>query len=468
MKASTFLLILLAATFLADVVIAAPSNQDREEEAYIVQVDDWPSKIADKFYDNVQAYPAIVEATNTKAAVDDSFTAIDTPDGIEIGQKLWIPAQIDPIQVALARRSDVTGIYKGFSSAASSPGIDITIYLNADQTFMRVYDYLNGESPVVQLGTWELNETGQIVAMITGQENQVYDPPKTMIFIPQDEQLHYLADQGGYYLPLVRLDALATQRQQLPYDVFTANQDVRDHGFGGIYKAFAPSASCCGQDFTLILNPIDNTAQLTTNFHNGEPAIIEVGSWTAGDDDRLSVILTGQKEHTYDAPQITTLAWGDGQLTVIEAGPAGFGSEGLPFYRTFAIHIAQALQAGGDRAITYYLQRSLGQSPDVVNLWAVELINTRLQALLEEQYDRFLQNMTTPGVVSKEESVFYVLGQGDEGQAIFLLDEATNTIEVKLLSDQDMAEYNEGGEEIQDLPTEVTTAIANWQNTHGQ
>ena len=100
MNASTCLLILLAATFLADVVKAAPSNQDREE-AYIVQADDWLSKIADKFYDNVLAYPAIVEATNTKAAVDDSFTAIDTPDGIEIGQKLWIPAQIDPIQVAL-------------------------------------------------------------------------------------------------------------------------------------------------------------------------------------------------------------------------------------------------------------------------------------------------------------------------------------------------------------------------------
>ena len=76
--------------------------------------------------------------------------------------------------------------------------------------------------------------------------------------------------------------------------------------------------------------------------------------------------------------------------------------------------------------------------------------------------------MTTPGVVSKEESVFYVLGQGDEGQAIFLLDEANNTIEVKLLSDKDMAEYTEGGQEIQNLPTDVTTAIANWQNTHGQ
>ena len=467
MKASTFSLILLAATFLADVVIAAPSNQDREAEAHIVQADDWLSKIADKFYDNVLAYSAIVDATNTKAAVGDSFTAIDNLDVIEIGQKLRIPTQIDAIQVALARRSDVTGIYKGFSSAASSPGIDSTIYLNVDQTFKEVSDYLNGESPIVEVGTWELNEAGQIVAIITGQEDEVYYTPHTMILTPQAEQLNLMADKYASRT-WVRLDALATQRQQLPYDSFTANQEVRDHGFGGIYKAFAPSASCCGQDFTLILNSTDNTAQLTTNFHNGDPAIIEVGVWKADEDDRLTVTLTGQKEQTYDTPQMIRLAWGEGQLTVIEAGPAGFGSEGLVFYHTFAIHIAQSLKAGGDEAITYYLQRSLGQPPDVVNLWAVELINTRLQALLEEQYDRFVQNMTTPGVVSKEESVFYVLGQGDEGQAIFLLDEANNTIEVKLLSDKDMAEYTEGGQEIQNLPTDVTTAIANWQNTHGQ
>ena len=466
MKASTFSLILLAATFLADVVIAAPSNQDRKEEAHIVQADDWLSKIADKFYDNVLAYPAIVEATNTKAAVDDSFTAIDNLDVIEIGQKLRIPAQIDAIQVALARRSDVTGIYKGFSSAASSPGIDSTIYLNVDQTFKEVSYYFDGESPIVEVGTWELNETGQIVAIITGQEDRVYYTPQTMILTPQAEQLHLMADKY-YSQTWVRLDALATQRQQLPYDSFTANREVRNHGFEGIYKAFAPSASCCGQDFTLILNS-KNTVQLTTNFHKGDPEIIEVGVWQADEDDRLTVTLTGQQERTYDTPRMSKLAWGDGQLTVIEAGPAGFGSEGLVFYHTFAIHMAQALKAGGDEAITYYLQRSLGQSPDVVNLWAVELINTRLQALLEEQYDRFVQNMTTPGVVSKEESVFYVLGQGDEGQAIFLLDEANNTIEVKLLSDQDMAEYNEGGQEIQNLPTDVTTAIANWQNTHGQ
>jgi multiple sugar transport system substrate-binding protein len=40
----------------------------------------------------VLAYPAIVEFTNEKAAEDSSYTAIDNPDFIEIGWKIYIPS----------------------------------------------------------------------------------------------------------------------------------------------------------------------------------------------------------------------------------------------------------------------------------------------------------------------------------------------------------------------------------------
>lgn len=68
---------------------SSPSQADGQ--AYIVQADDWLSKLADKFYGDMFTYPAIVEATNAEAAQDDSFAVIDNPDLIEIGQKLWIP-----------------------------------------------------------------------------------------------------------------------------------------------------------------------------------------------------------------------------------------------------------------------------------------------------------------------------------------------------------------------------------------
>jgi len=57
----------------------------------VVQADDWLSKIADKFFGDVLAYPAIAEATNAKAETDDSYAVIEDVNLIEPGWKLCIP-----------------------------------------------------------------------------------------------------------------------------------------------------------------------------------------------------------------------------------------------------------------------------------------------------------------------------------------------------------------------------------------
>jgi raffinose/stachyose/melibiose transport system substrate-binding protein len=57
----------------------------------IVQVDDWLSKLADKFWDDPAAYPAIADATNAKNAVDPSYAKIEDVDFIDVGWKLCIP-----------------------------------------------------------------------------------------------------------------------------------------------------------------------------------------------------------------------------------------------------------------------------------------------------------------------------------------------------------------------------------------
>ncbi len=70
------------------------------ESDVTVQADDWLSKIADKFYGDVLAFPAIVEATNNKAGTDDSYTTIGNPDIIEPGWKLCLPS-VEDAQVIL-------------------------------------------------------------------------------------------------------------------------------------------------------------------------------------------------------------------------------------------------------------------------------------------------------------------------------------------------------------------------------
>lgn len=65
------------------------------ENDVVVQADDWLSKLAEKFYGDVFAYPAIVEATNKQAEVDDSYATIVYADLIEPGWKICIPSTAD-------------------------------------------------------------------------------------------------------------------------------------------------------------------------------------------------------------------------------------------------------------------------------------------------------------------------------------------------------------------------------------
>lgn len=56
----------------------------------IVQRDDWLSKLSEKFYGEVLAFPAIAEATNAKTVVDPTYAFIENVDLIEPGWKLCI------------------------------------------------------------------------------------------------------------------------------------------------------------------------------------------------------------------------------------------------------------------------------------------------------------------------------------------------------------------------------------------
>lgn len=72
-------------------VQAAPPTDDAAAEVYVVQADDWLGKLAEKFYGTPLAYPAIIEATNSKASQDDMFVPIDDPNRLVVGQALFAP-----------------------------------------------------------------------------------------------------------------------------------------------------------------------------------------------------------------------------------------------------------------------------------------------------------------------------------------------------------------------------------------
>ncbi|MCQ3976815.1 MAG: hypothetical protein DPW09_25590 [Anaerolineae bacterium] len=69
-------------------------------ESYVVQADDTMGLIANKFLGNTQAYNLIVEATNAAAAADATYTSIDDPNIINVGQALCIPGSAEETAAA--------------------------------------------------------------------------------------------------------------------------------------------------------------------------------------------------------------------------------------------------------------------------------------------------------------------------------------------------------------------------------
>ena len=97
-KFSKFVTIAILLTLMVSLVPGQTQAQGVDcESDVVVQANDWLSKIADKEYGDVLAYPAIMQATNAKAAADDSYATIDNADLIEPGWKLCIPSSADAL-----------------------------------------------------------------------------------------------------------------------------------------------------------------------------------------------------------------------------------------------------------------------------------------------------------------------------------------------------------------------------------
>jgi hypothetical protein len=87
---------------MASVAGAAPLAQG---ESYTVQKDDSLWGIAEKYLGNGAAYPAIMDATNEKAAEDDTFAKIVDAGLIQPGWKLWIPTAEEAVALVEAAKA---------------------------------------------------------------------------------------------------------------------------------------------------------------------------------------------------------------------------------------------------------------------------------------------------------------------------------------------------------------------------
>lgn len=92
-------IVVMLGWMLATEVYAAGPPEQGEGQEYVVQTDDWLSKLAEKYLGDGNQWPRIVEATNTKAVVDARLITIKNPNIIFPGQIIFIPTLGMPLPV---------------------------------------------------------------------------------------------------------------------------------------------------------------------------------------------------------------------------------------------------------------------------------------------------------------------------------------------------------------------------------
>jgi LysM repeat protein len=349
MKRMALLALILVLGMSAGLAVAAPSDQEADGEVYVVQKDDWLSKIADKYYGDPKAYPTIVEATNAKAAEDDSFAVIDNPDLIFVGQKLWIPSAEpaaqpgeSPTLVAL-RNATYQGIY--------DEPVQLTDGQYAGQPFVEggaSRPTVTLSDPFVAFG--DLNGDGVEDAAVILAENSggsgVFVYLAAVVDqngVPVNQATRLLGDR-------VQINTLLIDNGEIVLDMVTqgpddpfccptlevtlhfrleADQLAETTDFAGTYEATLPSASSPGRDITLTLSP-DGTVERSTDYLNDEAPIVEIGTWEAHADGTATVTLTGRPDGlVYENPDIITFILVNGELIAVDYDLNIYGSEGL-------------------------------------------------------------------------------------------------------------------------------------------
>ncbi len=159
MKIRTLILVTILFVLTMFAPLSAAADAPTCQSTVNVQLNDWLSKIAEKFYGNPLAYPAIVTATNAQHAADATFAAIDDPNIIEPGWKLCIPSPDDAAQiltgVTIAHpTTDVGRLILATTTSTENSGLLSFILPDFEQKY-------NADVDVIAVGTGQALKLGQ-------------------------------------------------------------------------------------------------------------------------------------------------------------------------------------------------------------------------------------------------------------------------------------------------------------------
>lgn len=291
-----------------------------DDAAPLVEVGEWSATVytvtvtltgaEDEAYDtpDVLSFGFLKDGTGRMAAFEyDSEKYGD--QGVIMTYTPTLPEMLAQSQAeAEPEAAPIPGVYtSNLLPAADSPGLVITLALFDNGAAQGVSNYLNEETPIVEIGTWIDNGDGTVTLEITGTPDEEYDAPSTTILTVADGVLEA---NGAVFTPLPAAEQEATGAPV------------------AYYKSDAlPAASTPGRVVELVLLD-DGTAAMRTDYLNDEAPLVEIGVWEETED-TVTVTLTGSPDQEYDEAVAIVFAVEDGQLVAVEYDISLFGEEGL-------------------------------------------------------------------------------------------------------------------------------------------
>lgn len=265
--------------------------------------------------------------------------------------------------------------------AAASPGVQKSLILYDDNSVQMITDYMNNEPPIVEAGDYVDNDDDTLTVTLTGRPDRSYDKPDIITFardgatltatefdetiygasgltfieqpldeVPADESVAPAATAGdsafttetdeltatsvltdsalpGETAPVTATASAPSLSEAAPFEV--------PSGAVGVYAtAVLPAASSPGMQLRLVLFA-DNSAQMISDYMNGEDPMIELGKWTEGADGNIAVSLLGRIANVYETPVEFVFARTDTGLSAVEYDTAIYGNSGLTFNTEF-------------------------------------------------------------------------------------------------------------------------------------
>jgi uncharacterized lipoprotein NlpE involved in copper resistance len=213
--------------------------------------------------------------------------------------------------------------------AADASGLLTVLSLFDNNNVEQVSIYV-GKDTIVEQGTWTDNEDGTVTVSITGTAAETYAQPA---------ETSYTYSRGTLtdgMFEFTRSEQVTPEQMDAATGAAGDTGGSEDSAPGetaapvAVYKSDTlPAADSPGRVITLSLYE-DGAAEMTTDFLNDAPLIVETGTWERPEDGKLTVTLTSSEDQgEYASPIVIGFDDADGMLTAVDYDQSLFGSEGL-------------------------------------------------------------------------------------------------------------------------------------------